>query len=323
MAEPATDNAAIDALVDSFAGGDAPAPAEADTPDAIEAAPEPPAPAPEEKPAPASASSGQAKIADDVDPGTPEFQALARKEKKLREEQAAIKAEREAVEAAKAQLAEYERAKRIAKRSPVEALKALGYDDKQMADAARLIYGETLGDEAPADVKQHRARAVLERETEDLRAQIEELKAQVPKMFEEQRREAARQSYVAQLKSALPSVSEGTRYLKRLAAKDPDAATRAIYALAEKHAAEEGTVPEIRDLASKLESQLVKDLSLFLDEDAPPAAPKQSTKAAGEQKTATLTNRNTVTATKPRRQPQNDDELISDIVAEVKEMASR
>jgi hypothetical protein len=292
-----------------------------------DAAPVEAAPEQEAAPAPVSASSGQAatpdKPAEPVIPeGSPEFQALARKEKRLREEQAAIKAEREAVEALKGQIAEYERAKRIAKRDPVAALKSMGFEPKDIQDAARHLYSESLGDDAPAEAKQLRERASLLRETDELRAQLEELKASVPRMFEEQKREVTRQAYVAQIKNALPSAAEGTKYLSRFVKKDPDAAARAIYAIAEKHAADEGTVPDIRDMAKKLESQLVSELSMFIDEDAPPAAPKQTTKAAGEQKTATLTNRS-ATATKPRRQPSNDDEIIAEIVAEVKEMTSR
>jgi chromosome segregation ATPase len=325
VAEPQTaapDTAALDAIVANLAG-EAPAPVSDSEAlaEAIEAAKgEPEAKPAEPAPAPAPEASAAEAKADEapLDEGSREFKSLARKEKALREEQAAVKAEAEKLAAARAQIAEYEQAKRIAKRDPVAALKALGFDDKQLADAARDIYGATLGDDAPQDWREKRSRRVIESETEDLRAQLEELRASVPKMFEEQRREQQRQSYLSQLQAQLPTVSDGTRFLKKLATKDPAAAARAIYALAEKHANEEGTIPDVGDLAKQLEGRLAEDLGIFLD-DEPPAAPKQTPQKAGERNAATLTNKNTATATKPRATPATKDELIGEILDDLKE----
>jgi hypothetical protein len=275
------------------------------------------APPPDAVPAEKAVEAETAKPApedkDDIldEKGPAAFAAIAKREKKQREAHAARLAELKVAEEERKALAEFQEAKRLAARDPLSAIKAIGLSEQQFADLSRELYAHSLGDQAPPEWKaQKQQRTALQEVEERAQKLVDERIAQFTQQMQAER---AREQYVTQVRESLPTLAEGTKHFARLVTADPARATDTIFRLAAKHAQEHGEVPDLATIARQYEEALSEELRPFLAEDE---APKQTNRPAAQLKTATLTNRNTATPTKPRSSPKSDEEELEQLIAE-------
>lgn len=253
-------------------------------------------PPPEETVVPPAAP--QAKV--EASP-TPPTQATPAEEKKpervapvlmkLMEREAALIAkeneikQREA-EAEKArQLAQqYELAQRKFAHDPISFIRQMA-PDINLADLAKSLWYENLGDGAPADYRATKEARTAKSTVEELRAEMEQkLQAERQRWAEElqqQKAEEAYHQYVGAIGAFAQSVPEEYPLVKSFASSDPSKVQKGLLKIAQRHAQETGgEVLTPAEAAARLNKELEGlRAALGVNNTPPPAAPKAAAPA--------------------------------------------
>lgn len=261
-------------------------PAESPPAEAAPAAVTPP-PVVEEKPAEAPP-----KVA-------PVLLKLMEREAQVVERENKVKQFETEVSSIREQVAAYETAQKNFKYNPVQFIRQMA-PDIDLADLAKQLWYEKLGDVAPADYRATKEARAAQGSIEQLRA---EAKADVERVREEIKREQAEQAYhqyVGAIGSLARSVPETYPLVKSFAKDDPDSVQRGLLKIAQQHAQQTGgQVLTPDECAAKLNEKLAQ-----LQSRLTPATPVAPAPTKNEQPAATLRNKHT--SVQPNRTVPNE-----------------
>lgn len=179
--------------------------------------------------------------------------ALVERESKLKAAEADILALRQHIDG-------YEDAQKKFKYSPVEYIRKLA-PDINLADLAKQLWYEQLGEAAPAEYRATREARAAKSTVEELRAEMEQrLQAERQRWSEESQRaeqEKAYNQYIGALGNVAKAPPDEYPLVKSFAQTSPERVHQALFKIAQKHAqATGGEVLSPQECAAKLNSEL-------------------------------------------------------------------
>lgn len=205
-----------------------------------------------------------------------------------------------ALQAREKELNKIEAAKRKFKYDPVAAIRDIA-PDASLADIAKALWVEELGDLAPPEAKQAKEFRGVRSEVEELREQVQEERRRLAEEYERQQQEAAMNQYTGAIKTAIGSVEPGKYPLVNgFYKKHSDGVVDELLAIAKQHAQSAGEVLTPEQLVGKLETYLGR---YQVGPEPAPAPPPVETK---QQVPVTQTLRNSHTQVQPNLQPADD-----------------
>lgn len=277
---------------------------------------------PEPTPAPEAQAATTEPAATTAAPPAPSAKELERiaaldaRETKLREREAALQAEARAREEQSARdKATTERQWAQFKRNPVAFVRSMRPDltPSEAAEVAEHFYVHTLGDKAPADVRQ---RMAVTQETTEVRSEVDQLRAEIEELRAARAREEAeaeRAKYRSELREGAAKVATSTPIVASLLQRKPDAAAQMLFEVARRAAIESrerGEAPVVmtaEQAATALERVLAAQHEEYY---GTPWAPAQAPITQAAPPSPTLTNRDA--SVRPGRaitDPDDDAEL--------------
>lgn len=211
-----------------------------------------------------------------------------------------------ALQAREKELSKIEAAKRKFKYDPVAAIRDIA-PDAPLAEIAKALWVEELGDLAPPEAKQAKEFRGVRSEVEELRVQVEEERRRLAEEYARQQQEAAMNQYTGAIKSTVGSLDVGKYPLvSSFYKKHSDSAVDELLAIARQHAQSAGEVLPPEQLVSRMESYL----SHYQVGPTPAPAPPPEEKT--QVNTPPQTLRNSHTQVQPNLQPADelDDEYL-------------
>jgi hypothetical protein len=225
------------------------------------------------------------------------LQALERRDNEHRQRMQALESREKQFEQQISQLRQVEeratkaeRAIQMFRYNPVGAMKEMGLGEDAMNDFAHLIFGATMGDKAPADVKARLQVGQTDAKVAQLEAEIAAFRA------EQQRREqeTAYQSYVANYRSGIDARiatadQKAFPHLHRYAQADKAQLLDTVMETAIQMAQASGRDPSHEEVLQAVESRMAKLLGPVLKSvtapSTPPAPAPKTLKSTHTQKT--------------------------------------
>lgn len=197
------------------------------------------------------------------------------------------------------EIAKLETAKRKFKYDPVSAIREFA-PDVSLAEIAKVLWVEELGDLAPPEAKQAKEYRGVRSEVEELRAQVEEDRRRLGEEYARQQQEIAMSQYAGAIKGAVTAL-EASKYplVNGFHKKHSDGVVDELLTIAKQHAQAAGEILTPEELVGKLEAYLGR--YQVVETPSQPAPPPVATQ---EPKTQTL--RNTHTQVQPNLQPADD-----------------
>ena len=202
----------------------------------------------------------------------------------------------------------YQEALERAAYDPAGLLMAAGVKKDDLEAAARAIYKTAKGGTDAADeMRSRKAESKLEQLERELRA-MKEQQAQREAQAEAEQQKA---SYISSIEKA---TGDETPIVSTMLERAPEKARTQLWATAERLYQQTGEPPDPSDVVRELEKE-------FADLGVAPAAgkkaaPKTTTPAtAGETKTAKTLSNQMSTPTKPRQEPESEEDLDAEILA--------
>lgn len=224
--------------------------------------------------------------------------ALHAREQKLKEAEAELTA-------IKSQVESIDTAQRRFKYDPVSYIRSIA-PDIDLADLAKQLWYEKLGDVAPPDYRATKEARAAKGSIDELRQEFEAREKAFREEIEREKAEAAYHQYVGAIGTFAKTVPDEYPLVKSFAKSSPDRVQQGLLKIAQRHAqANNGAVLTPAECAAKLNSEL-EVLRSALGVPTPAAVPTPApTKAAAPVSTI----RNKHTSVQPNRAlPSPDDE---------------
>jgi hypothetical protein len=240
---------------------------------------------------------------------SPQLALLAKKEKSLREREAAV--ETRVKEEVERQVKEALESLRLeASQNPKEYLKKLGFE--RPVDVAADIYYDELGDDAPAEFKAKKQQIQANKQLAEMKRLVAE--------FEHKQAEAQsvkeRDVYISQLNGYLQASLEGQPYLAAEYEDDPLGTLDAMMQAAANMIGSSGKVPSAKDVAEALNAEISKLATRYSQMGE--KAQKETRPPSGKPATTTLTTKQTAGKANIQDPAFDKERTISELIAEVK-----
>lgn len=310
-------SAAVAAMV---AGDEAAAPAETEATEtetapeeAVETEATPEAKPAAEKKAEAAPEGEKKEAAETPELPSTALSRIARREKRQREQHEARLAEIDVkmkeLESKASGVSSLDDLKALADSDPVALFAALGIKDK-LADKAKSLYYEELGEDAPAEAKENRRIRQLEAEIRAVKRETTEWRNSQQQAAQQVANQQLVDKYVNTLELSLSEVPAEFKHVVALAKNNRQGAVQAMYQMAVS-AAEANPQAEIAspaELIEALEENILGELAqLGYTNDSP-----KKTTETEQKKTSgkTLTNKQVKDQTKPKPAAMTDEERL-------------
>lgn len=259
-----------------------------------------------------TAAAEQPPVAEQTEPESRGYRRLLAREAKLREDAKALEADRAAI-------AEFRRARDKATADPVGFLRTLGFDNKQILDVLAEAHQTDLGDLAPPDVRANlaakRAERTIAEAEERIRLQYE--------AANKSNAEREAQQFIAQYQAGIGEfVTTGLTEFPELAAVAAAGkpVAQAMYATAVEMASANptGPAPTYAQVAAQLNMQLAELASVVAKPSTPtaPTAPAAPNAPAGKP-----VLRNSATSTQPGPAPEPANETYEQLRERIRKQA--
>lgn len=264
----------------------------------------------------------EAKVDPDLEKRLESIQkAEAKSREAIAQARADLKAEQDAFAAQMAelrpQLEQFNALKQRAMHDPAGVLSALGVDLAEVGEiAARQIYSMSNAAQNDPKTRESAQSALRNREMASRLDALEKKNQELLQQMQEQQAKAQQAQQAREYMDGLTkSISDEAPLVARKLANSPEATQRLLAQVATELLNEHDEVPDYGDVINRLESQLKTELnSLGIDPSAV-LVPKKQTQAAGEKKTAkSLSQELGSSPTKPRTEPQTEEELDAEIL---------
>lgn len=228
-----------------------------------------------------------------VDRIAPTLLKLMERESAVVERESKLKAAEADILALRQHIDSYEAAQKKFKYNPVDYIRSLA-PDVNLADLAKQLWYEQLGEAAPADYRATQEARKARSTVEDLRAEMEQkIQAERQRWQEEQaqqQQEMAYNQYLGALGAIAKEVPPEYPLVKSFASSSPDRVQQALFKIAQQHAqATGGQVLSPAECAAKLNSELEGIRNALV----PPAPAAQPAPPKAAPPVATLRNKHT------------------------------